>query len=111
MSRTPAPRPGRAAADRASHCPDNDCQRTQAEALTRIADALERLAPLSDAVHDLVGRAERMCVFLRKRGPWLLASAPVVASIIGAVAPELGPMARAVASAIAAQAAIPGVEG
>lgn len=106
MARTPAPR----AATRTAHCPDNDCQRTQAEALTRIADALESLAPAANTVHDLADRLEKMCIFLRKKGPWLLASAPLIATIVGALIPELGPFARAIATALAAQA-IPGAEG
>lgn len=108
MSRTPTPR--RPAPPAVSHCPDNDCQRTQAEALVRIADALESLAPAANTVHDLADRLERLCVFLRKKGPWLLASAPLIASIVGAVIPELGPAVRAIASALAASAAVPGVE-
>jgi len=85
-------------------CPRNDdCQRSQAEALTRIADALESLAPAANTVHDLADRLERLCVFLRQKGPWLLASAPVIASIVGAVIPELGPLARAIAGALTAQ--------
>lgn len=106
MARTPS----RAPAPRTAHCPDNDCQQTQAEALTRIADALESLAPAANTVHELADRLERLCVFLRKKGPWLLASAPVIASIVGAVIPELGPTVRAIAVALAG-AAVPGAEG
>ena len=110
MATTPRPPRRPAAPSRAvSHCPDNDCQRVQAEALTRIADALESLAPAANTVHELADRLERLCVFLRKKGPWLLASAPVVASIVGAVVPELAPWLRAIAGALASQA-VPGVE-
>ncbi len=105
MSRPPAAR-----RPTQPHCTENDCQRQQAEALTRIADALESLAPAANTVHDLAARLEKLCVFLRKKGPWLLASAPLIASIVGAVIPELAPWARAVASALAAQA-IPGADG
>lgn len=112
MSAGSRPASRRATPSRAvSHCPDNDCQRVQAEALTRIADALESLAPAANTVHDLADRLERLCVFMRKKGPWLLASAPLIASIVGAVIPELGPAVRAIASALAASAAVPGVEG
>lgn len=106
MARTPAPRPAARSAPSDPFCPRNDdCQRIQAEALTRIADALESLAPAANTVHDLADRLERLCVFLRKKGPWLLASAPLIATIVGALIPELGPMARAIATAMAAQAA------
>lgn len=110
MSRPPVAR--RAAPPPADgHCPRNDdCQQAQAQALTRIADALESLAPAANTVHDLADRLERLCVFLRKRGPWLLASAPVIASIVGAVIPELAPWARNVGAALAGLT-VPGAVG
>ena len=110
----------------ADHCPRNDdCHRQMAEAQTRLADHFDHLfgPPGADpeeqgeAMKVLVtlgqigGKWLQFCVFLRKRGPWLLASAPLIASVVGAVIPELGPLARAVATALVAPAGVPGVEG
>lgn len=110
MSRAPNRASSATPSPRGAYCPKNDCQREQAEALARIADALESLAPAANTVHELADRLERLCVFLRKKGPWLLASAPVIASIVGAVIPELGPTVRAIAAALVASA-VPGAEG
>lgn len=103
MSRTPARRA--VAPPPAAGCPRNDdCQMRSTEALESIAASLISLTPAANTVHDLADRLERLCVFLRKKGPWLLASAPLVASIVGAVIPELGPWVKAIAAAFAAQA-------
>lgn len=109
-ARSPSRRPSRVpvlpdVADTRPHCAENDCQRQQAEALTRIADTLDQLKPAAEVVHDLADRLEKLCKWSRRWGPWLLASAPLVASIVGAISPELKPLVEAVATAIAAQAA------
>lgn len=67
--------------------------------MERIADSLEDLKPAADVVHDLADRLDKLCQFVRRRGPWILASIPVVLSAIGAITPEL---AAALKTAIAA---------
>lgn len=101
MSRTPA---ARARADqsrpdptRGAHCPDNDCQRQQAEALTRLADHFDHLfgAPGADpedrgeamkalvTIGEIGGKWLSFCGFVRKWFPrvgwWLL---PILATLL-----------------------------
>jgi hypothetical protein len=86
-------------------CPRNDdCHRQMAEAQTRLADHFDHLfgPPGADpeeqgeAMKVLVilgqigGKWLQFCVFLRKRGPWLLASAPIGEDPLRRAAP-LGP--------------------
>lgn len=79
MSRGPARRP----AAPLSHCPDNDCQREQAQALTRIAAVIEaaqadfhELKPILQNIGEIAGKWLRFCAFVRKWFPkvgwWLL---------------------------------------
>ncbi|MNX57068.1 hypothetical protein D3C86_878780 [compost metagenome] len=67
--------------------------------MTRIADSLDEVKPAAQVVHDLSARLDKLCTFLRKRGPWLLASIPLVLSAVGAITPE---MATGLKAAIAA---------
>jgi hypothetical protein len=75
MTRTTTPRAR-------PHCPDNDCQRQQAEALSRIAEVgektlqeLQELKPHLEAFGDVAARWLRFCAFIRKWFPklWWLA--------------------------------------
>lgn len=123
MTRPPAPRRAERTAD--PFCPRNDdCQATQAEALTRLANHFDHLFGPPGADPDEQGEAMKVlvilgdiggkwlgfCDVLRKRGPWLLASAPLIATVVGALIPEMAPALRAIAGALAA-AAIPGAGG
>lgn len=96
MSRIPAAR-ARADQSRPLHCPDNDCQRQQAEALTRLADHLDHLfgQPGADpedqgeamkalvTLGEIGGKWLRFCAFVRKWFPrvgwWLL---PILVTLL-----------------------------
>lgn len=89
----------------ANRCPDGESIDRMATAMERIADSLDDLKPAADVVHDLAGRLDRLCQFVRRRGPWLLASIPVVLSAIGAITPELASGLKAAITALGAAAA------
>lgn len=65
-----------------------------AKANYAVADAItaatERFAPAADVLAGVGDRMDHLCQFLRKRGPWLLASTPLVLTSIGAITPEAG---------------------
>lgn len=72
--------------------------------MTRIADSLDEVKPAADVVHDLAARLDKLCQFVRRRGPWLLASIPVVLSAVGAITPELASGLKAALAALGAAA-------
>ena len=84
-----------------NRCPDAESADRMAAAMERIADSLEDLKPAADVVHDLAGRLDRLCQFFRRRGPWILASIPVVLSAVGAITPELAAGLKAALAALA----------
>ena len=100
MSETSRPR-SRAIPNR---CPDAESADRMAAAMERIADSLEDLKPAADVIHDLAGRLDRLCQFMRRRGPWILASIPVVLSAVGAITPELAAGLKAAFAALAGAA-------
>ena len=102
---TTKPRAPRAIPNR---CPDAESADRIAAAMERIADSLEDLKPAADVIHDLAGRLDRLCQFMRRRGPWILASAPVVLSAIGAITPELAAGLKAAIAAVFAGASSAG---
>jgi hypothetical protein len=95
MSRAPAAKPVRPSSRQ--HCLENDCQRQQAQALTRLADHFDHLFGLPGAEPDDQGEAMkalitigeiggkwlRFCAFVRKWFPrvgwWLL---PILATLL-----------------------------
>ena len=83
-----------------NRCGDAEAGDRIAAAMERIADSLDDLKPAADVVHDLAGRLDRLCQFVRRRGPWLLASIPVVLSAIGAITPELAAGLKAAIAAL-----------
>lgn len=87
-----------------NRCPDAESADRMAAAMERIADSLEDLKPAADVVHDLAGRLDKLCQFVRRRGPWILASIPVVLSAIGAITPELAAGLKAAFVALAGAA-------
>lgn len=87
-----------------NRCPDAEATDRMASAMERIADSLEDLKPAADVVHDLAGRLDKLCQFVRRRGPWILASIPVVLSAIGAITPELAAGLKAALAALAGAA-------
>lgn len=99
---TTKPRAPRAIPNR---CPDAESADRMAAAMERIADSLEDLKPAADVVHDLAGRLDRLCQFVRRRGPWILASMPIVLSAIGAITPELAAGLKSAITALLSAAA------
>lgn len=87
-----------------NRCPDAESADRMAAAMERIADSLEDLKPAADVVHDLAGRLDKLCQFVRRRGPWILASIPVVLSAVGAITPELAAGLKAAFAALAGAA-------
>lgn len=87
-----------------NRCPDGESIDRMAHAMERIADSLDDLKPAADVVHDLAGRLDRLCQFVRRRGPWILASIPVVLSAVGAITPELAAGLKAALAALGAAA-------
>lgn len=82
-TRSPARRSTAAPARPPVHCPDNDCQREQAQALSRIAAVIEaaqadfhELKPILVNLGEIAGKWLRFCAFVRKWFPkvgwWLL---------------------------------------
>lgn len=58
-------------------------------ALARSIDrATKRVGPAADFVHGLGARLDALCDFLRKKGPWILASVPTVLMALGAITPN-----------------------
>lgn len=89
-TRAPARSPRGAAQAAAPHCPENDCQRDQARALTRLADVGEamhaellNLKPTIETLGEIAGKWLRFCAFVRKWFPrvgwWLL---PIAATVL-----------------------------
>lgn len=84
-----------------NRCADEDSIDRMAVAMERIANSLDDLKPAANVVHDLAGRLDRLCQFVRRRGPWILASIPVVLSSIGAITPQLADGLKAAIAALA----------
>lgn len=86
MSRLPA----RVERPKASpYCPENDCQREQAQALTRLAATAEaalaefdNLKPTLQAIGEIAGKWLRFCAFLRKWFPRLWVFIPLLAGML-----------------------------
>lgn len=84
-----------------NRCTEAESLEAIATAMTRLADSLDDLKPAANVVHDLAGRLDKLCQFIRRRGPWILASIPVVLSAVGAITPELAAGLKAAISALA----------
>lgn len=68
-----------------------DPEAAAAFALAKAIDrATERLAPAADTIVGFGHRLDALCNWLKKWGPWVLASIPLVASAVGGAAPEVG---------------------
>lgn len=98
MSRAPV-RAQRASAVDKPYCPENDCQREQARALTRLADVseaalaeFEQLKPTLHSIGEVVGKWLRFCAFMRKWFPrvgwWLIPLAMTVVTRGGSEATD-----------------------
>lgn len=107
MAKAPAARRREQASLRepiANRCPDGQALDTLAESASRIADALEELRPTAEVVRGFGERLDKLCEFLRRRGPWLLAAVPLVLTAINALSPEA---ARALGAVISALGGVP----
>lgn len=98
MAETPAR--GAKPARLPNRCTEAESLENMTAALTRIADNLDELKPAAEVVHDLADRLDKLCRFLKTRGPWLLASIPFVLSAVGAVTPEVAAGLKAVIAAM-----------
>ncbi len=72
---------------------------SEAEAATEIANALHRLADVGEKGLEVITpavqffgeasmRLDHLCRFLRKWGPWIMASVPFMLMLIGAITPS-----------------------
>lgn len=52
--------------------------------------ATDRLGPAADAIVGFGTRLDHLCAWLKKWGPWALATVPVVASLVGGASPQVG---------------------
>lgn len=68
-----------------------DPEAAAAFALAKALDrATERLGPAADTIVGFGHRLDALCNWLKKWGPWVLGSIPIVASVVGGAAPEVG---------------------
>lgn len=85
----------------ANRCAEADGIEALVVQMTRIADNLDELKPAAEVVHDLADRLDKLCRFLKTKGPWLLASIPFVLSAIGVITPEVAAGLKAAIAALA----------
>lgn len=93
-----AQRPRRASVSHLADHPDNldreflKARRAQADATAALAAAIvgatTRFGPVADTVHSFGMRLDALCLFLKKKGPWMLASVPMVLVLVNAVSPQ-----------------------
>lgn len=78
-----------------------------AAAMNRLADVFEQgfqqMAPAFETVHGFGARMDALCGWLKKRGPWLLASVPVVLTAINALSPQAAKTLTAILTGLGAQ--------
>lgn len=71
----------------------------EAAATVRLAKAIEamntRLGPAADAIVGFENRLDLLCKWLKKWGPWVLGTAPIILSLVGGSSVEVGKMAAA----------------
>lgn len=53
-----------------------------------LGNAVETLKPAIETVHGFGDRLDALCQFLKKKGPWLLGSAPGVLLAVQAISPS-----------------------
>lgn len=83
-----------------NRCPDADYLESMAASMEKIAASLERIEPAADVIHDLADRLDRLCQFAKRKGPWILASMPVIITAINAVSPNAGAILKVIVAAI-----------
>ena len=100
--KTPTSSRSRAPVDHSNRCPEAELAEGAITAITRlaaaeenkaasyaaIAAAIERVVPAAEVIHGFGDRLDALCTFIRRRGPWLLASIPVILSAVGAITPN-----------------------
>lgn len=92
LARNPAPEAGPALPNEPELCAQAEATRELAAEVRKLTDELVIFAKAAEpALNTVTGFGERLdalCLFFRKRGPWILASAPGVLVAIGAVSPN-----------------------
>lgn len=86
----------------ATHEAGVEIERQKAASWASVATTLEELKPAAVVLHDLADRLEKLCVFLRRRGPWILASIPLIASAVGAISPNAAAALKTIIAALGA---------
>jgi len=97
-SRRPASIPNREPA-----CVDAEDFRAAVVQLTRLADSVEKVVPAADVVHDFADRLDKLCSFLRKRWPLLIAYLPAIYIAINAISPTASATIKAIIAALPSQ--------
>lgn len=79
--------------------------REHAKAMHRVADAIvaatAQREPVDQFYEGATERLNLLCAWLKRRGPWLLASIPMVLVAVQAISPEAGKALAAVLQGIA----------
>ncbi len=81
-------------------------QVSQARATMEVAKAINRavdtFAPAANTIHGFGDRLDALCTWLRKKGPWLLASIPGVLVGIQAISPQVAKGLQAILTGLGA---------
>lgn len=76
-----------------------------AQLAAAISTAVDRFGPAADTFHGFGERLDALCIFLQKKGPWFLASVPMILVAINAISPTAATgLAEALAKIAAALA-------
>jgi hypothetical protein len=85
----------------------DDGEEQLAAAVNRLADVFEKgfeqMSPAFETVHGFGARCDALCMWLKKRGPWLLASVPVVLTAINALSPQAAKTLTSILTGLGAQ--------
>ncbi len=81
-------------------------QVSQARATMEVAKAINRavdtFAPAANTIHGFGDRLDALCTWLRKKGPWILASIPGVLVGIQAISPQVAKGLQAILTGLGA---------
>lgn len=77
-----------------------------ADAIRDLAKAIDRHAdhtkPIGEFFEGATVRVEKLCVFLKKKGPWLLALGPTALLIVQSVSPSAAAALKAIIASLPA---------
>jgi hypothetical protein len=100
MARAPSRTFGAANGRQSTETAESAAIREHGACMTKVAHGLERIAKAIENANDLKEKqGEAWRHMIRKYGPWLLGSIPIIASAIGGIAPNL---AEAIGHVVAA---------